>query len=191
MVTFLSVIFAAIALVMSAISIYFSIKVHRDSLNSTIITRAYGTFNEGIKMLLENSFLTHMFVMPKNYPEVKLLIQNSLGKLDVKQSSELILKERALALYAFQIFEHFHYQYKHSVDVKAKERIEFLSIILTYFTRRLLRNPRLLYYWNESGGNLSAYFELETIEYYNKEVTEKLDTDIEEIMDCDGPFQKK
>lgn len=189
--TYLSVIFAAAALFLSAVSIYFSLKVHRDSLNSTVITQAYGVFNEGIKMLLENSFLTHMFVMPKNYPEVKLLIQNSLGKLDVKQGSELVLKERALVMYSSQIFEHFHYQYKHSVEVKAKERIEFLSIILTYFTTRLLRNPRLLYFWNGSGGNLSAYFEPETIEYYNIEVLGKLDGNAEEIMDCDGPFKQK
>ena len=187
----ISITFAAVALVLSAVSIYFSIKVHRDSLYSSIITQAYGTFNEGIKMLLEHHFLNHLLVMPKIYPEVKRLIQKSFGKTAGRQNSELLLKERSMALYAFQIFEHFHYQYKHSIDVKAKERIEFLHMVLTHFTKRLLKNPRLLYYWSESGGNLSAYFEPETIEYYNKEVLGNIEGNVEELMDCDGPFKHK
>lgn len=185
----LPVIIAAIAIAISVISIIFSMKVHRDSLNSTIITQAYSLFNEGIKILLENSFLTHLFVMPENYPEVKLLVQNSIRELDTNQNSELILKERAMALYAFQIFEYFHYQSEHSRSVNAKDRIDFLNMVLTYLTRRLLRNPRLLYYWSESGGNLNVYFERVTREYFNREVIGKLSGNVEEIMDCDGPFQ--
>lgn len=152
---------ALTALIISIISIRISKKVHHDSRKIDILNQIYGIFNEGILTLLQSKSLNHMVELPENYIKIKNLVQASFGKPGTKQSSEMLLKERAAALFIFQIFEHFYFLLDHAKKVNAKERIYFINKIFEYLTRRLLRNPRLLYYWNESGGNLKVHFEPE------------------------------
>lgn len=71
------------------------------------------------------------------------------------------------------------YQYRQSNN--NNKRKEFLKDVLTYFTGRLLQNPRLLYLWDKNGGQLCSHYEKETIEYYDKNV-------LKGKMDSIGPY---
>ena len=75
----------------------------------------------------------------------------------------------------------------HAVEAGANKRADFLTEVLSYLTGRLLQNPRLLYYWDKDGGNLSVYFEDGTKDHYTKNVLHNGKLGKENI-DTSGPF---
>lgn len=67
-------------------------------------------------------------------------------------------------------------------------RERFLQEVLDYLTGRLLRNPRLLYLWSKSGGNLQVFFEELTRKHYNDHILKDLGEGISGNVDAAGPF---
>lgn len=50
---------------------------------------------------------------------------------------------------------------------------KILKEVLAYFTEKLLNNPRLLYFWSKEGGNICVYFENQTQQYYDENLSTK------------------
>lgn len=171
-------IMALFAVVISVASVFIAKRLHIDASKTNVLEQQYDAFNELAVMRIEHHTLNHLLEVPENYNETLMLVTKALNNPKPEQQAETILKERALAMYIFQIFEHTFYQYTHSIDLEDKAREEFLKEVLEYFTGRLLNNPRLLYFWSEAGGNLCVYFEPTVRTYYN----DNLSTNEEEIM---------
>ena len=182
------VLFSVVAIGISIWSIYYSKRLHSDTTKSAVLEKQYDGFNELTLLRVEHHTLNHLFEVPENYHSTLEMVTKALGELSPRAKAETMLKERAVAMYIFQLFEYTYYQYQHAKETEDQYREAFLLEVLNYFTGRLLRNPRLVYYWNKDGGNLCVFFEESTQEYYVKHVTDSGNSDDDHMMDRCGPF---
>lgn len=182
----LGMITGGLALTVSIISAYSSYRYHVDSTEVQLISSTYNTFYDLNKKQADNSELSHMFVSPEDYKQTAKLVTQSVGILTPEKRAAYLLKEKGISFYIFTAFEQTFYQYQAAVNFGDKKRSEFLKAVLDYFTGRLLRNPRLLYYWDKNGGNVSQYYETETKKYYEDNVPNNPKNNYKE--DIYGPY---
>jgi hypothetical protein len=143
----------------------------------------YADFRQITALRLSHWQHTHILEPPDNYERTKRLLQAALGKPSREERAKLLLEERNVALGIFQLFEETLYQLSDAERVD-QTRVEFLHDVLNYMTGSLLRNPRLLYLWSETGGCLCSDFELSTKQYYDENVK----TTSETKFDIEGLF---
>lgn len=174
------------ALLTSIWSINISKKTYVDMAKSTIIDKEYNTFHELLKIQIDYPMVSHLFEVPENYNSTLILVKNYI-KIDSIDKSHFLLIERATAEMVFDLFETTIYRYEHAKAWNDIYRQDFLKEMLGYFTKRLLINQRLLYYWHNSGGNLSAFYETKTQLYYSRYLVITQDN-IKKTMDKVGPF---
>ena len=185
----LSTIIASLALVASITSLYQSSTSQKDSSGTEMIKNQYATYYELGKLEIENPQLSHVFALPGWYDQVTKSVAASVGPLNPIKREELLIKERAMARIIFLHYEDVLYQWKHATKMGDTERAIFLKEVLSYYTGRVLRNPRLLYFWSEKGANLEADFENETREHYNDHVLHNPLRPLKELPDRAGPFE--
>jgi hypothetical protein len=181
----LAIAISCIALIFSVASYFRGPQQHSDILTSDIIRDTYSDFLEMSDLRGQFPLQSHLFATPDTYQNVKRQVDEATetDKLDQKKVAKLHLQERAVADRLFTMFEHSFYQWRQANRQSDLAREEFLREVLDYFTDRLLRNPRLLWYWSPNGGNMLAHFESETINFYDVNI-EPRDDD----MDATGPF---
>lgn len=175
-----------VALVVSIFSAHQSCSLNQDMAKAQAIRESYTTFEELTRLQLENWQLSHMFALPDHYDAVVNQVSTSSGALEPAKRQELLLKERALADIIFNAFEQNYYQWRHAKEVSDIKRVAFLEEVLNYLTGRLLRNPRLLYYWADAG--LSASYESTTREFYDYRVLNNPRQPLTHSADSKGPF---
>ncbi|HEY0554188.1 MAG TPA: hypothetical protein VGG20_07970, partial [Thermoanaerobaculia bacterium] len=147
-----------IALLVSMASAYQSRSTARDTASTTIIRDEYAVFNDLAQTQVNNSECNHIFVLSPLYAYNSALVQDSVADRSPAMIKALQLKEGAIALMIFTRFEEAFYEWKQAVSSGDTDRASFMEEVLNYFTGRLLRNPRLLWYWSPSGGNLALYY---------------------------------
>lgn len=184
----ISVVMSVIALSLSLYSVYVAKRSHDDRIRSNIVAQQFSVFDQLGKLRLENCELSHVFELPENYLDMCALCAKAITGQNSTAKSQMLLRERAVVMQIFQAYENAYYQWINAKEIKDKPRQLFLGEVLAYFTGRLLRNPRLLYYWAPAGGRLCNFFELQTTAHYKKHVLEKLELDIAAIQDEKGPF---
>lgn len=113
----------------------------------------------------------------------------SIRNLSDADRTALMLRERALALYIFDVYEHNLYQWRHAMEIGDHERARFFGEVLDYLTGRLLRNPRLLYYWNDPSESLKDQYESWTNEHYARFVLGDKPQEVMQQVDATGPFR--
>ena len=182
-----SVVISGLALLISAFSVALTVRTHRRTSVATLIDNQYDAFNELAKVRLSNWWLSHLFEVPEQYNEICKMVAQGISVIKPEQRYEMHLKERAMAIYIFQIYENTYYQYKYALDAKDSSRAAFLCDVVNYFTGRLLRNPRLVYFWIEQGGGLSSYFEESTRAHYRKWVLNDQEIQVGQADEI-GPF---
>lgn len=117
-------------------------------------------------MRLDNWELSHVLELPETYSEICRTLCSALGDVNDHHRAELLVRERAVAIRVFTLFEQTCYYRDSARKDGDRERLAFLEEVLAYFTNRLLLNPRLRYLWAKGGGNLQIYFEPETVSFY-------------------------
>jgi len=182
---------SVLALLVSAISAHVSFSSHKDISGIETIRREYEFYYEFCRLEADNWQLSHIFALPDWYEETTRLVAPSLASVDSSKRTELLLRERAMARFIFTNFEAMLYEWRHSKDVGDTQRAAFLEDVLNYFTGRLLRNPRLLYQWSDSGGKLAADFEPDTRKYYEEHVLHNFSLPLTQKPDPFGPFPKE
>jgi len=175
------------AIIISCIALFLSIGVfvrvpaqHSDVLTSSMIRETYSEFLDFMDRRAQYPLQSHLFALPDTYSIVKAQV---IQAMDANDISTPLLQERAVAQRQFIMFEHAFYQWTQARNRGDATRAQFLKEVLDYFTGRLLRNPRLVWYWSPEGGNLGSHCESSTIDYYNKTVKPYC-----QAFDNDGPF---
>ena len=176
---------AAIALVLSIITMSRERTQHSDTLTSEVIRNAYSDFLLLDDLRAQYPMQSHIFETPENYERnKKLVVLAAAASLDSPaECARLALDEAALADRIMTMFEHSYDQWNHSQQTADTARVEFLKDVLDYFTGRILTNPRLRWYWSEKGANLSEHYEVGTISYYNEHVLP-----YSHRLDAEGPY---
>ena len=180
-------IIAVAALVISIISATFTYRSYTDLASSEAIREQYQDFYQLAQVQAENAQLAHIFTLSDKYDEVFKQVKESASGLSGEERLKMILKERSLAMYIFTVFEHLVYQSYRVQSFGDQKRITFYREMLEYFTTKLLRNPRLLYFWDESGGSLGQHYEVYTRDYYTAHVLQGV-SPINKFADIVGPF---
>jgi len=98
---------------------------------------------------------------------------------------EAVVRERAIAVRIFELYEQTLYTLKTASEGHDRRRRAFLGEVLAYMEGRLLRNPRLRYLWDCEGGNICVYFELATRKRYEEQVLAGCGSDSDDPL---GPF---
>jgi hypothetical protein len=130
--------------------------------------------------------------MPDKYEVVKRLVEKSSGDMTEADLARAEIKERFVANLIFTIFEQRLYDHNRaSMPLFNSEKRAFSQAVLNYFTGRVLRNPRLLWYWDENGGGLSTYYEADTKKYYEEHVLKDKNIPLKEVPDKVGPFGRR
>src|ERR1700761_7176916 len=179
---------SVVALIVSGVTAYYSSSLSRDVVTSQMIHESYDTFYELHRLQLENPALSHLFVMPDSYAIVADQVATATSSLGPAELAGLRLKERAAATLIFVVYEDSFYQWKQAVAAGDRNRASFLWEVLAYLDGRLLRNPRLLFYWSPQGGKLVTYFEAETRKHYYQYVAERGMERLAKGQDIAGPI---
>ena len=177
-------ILSILALLVSFGSLYLNDAIHKESAESEVIKDAYLTFFSLDRLALDNWQLGHVFTTPDGYDSIMHKIHISTRGASAEKLIELKLKERALALQIFDYYEQTVFLLESSIRTKEQHRAQFLKAVESYFSGRLLRNPRLLYYWSI----LSDDYEDITKKYYHDNVLSNKETPLQISMDSQGPF---
>jgi hypothetical protein len=186
-----SLVLSIVALIVSAFSVYSSYSSSRDTAKSQVIQQSYEGFYQLTRLQLENWQLSHMFALPDQYDGVTKLVEASFRSLDSNQQAELVLKERAIADIIFNMYEQAFYQLNQANEARDTTRASFLQEVINYLTGKLLRNPRLLYYWSESGGRLASSYEDATRKHYESNVLHNARLPLQQSPDAAGPLVVK
>jgi hypothetical protein len=171
------------AVILSLVAFYNSEQRRKKDVPFELIPKAYEKYYEMNKIQLEKWYLGHMFTTFDRYPEMKDLIAKGVGNLTNGKRAEYLSHERAVADFLFTYYEQTLLQWAATKDQERK----ILDDILSYFQGRLLRNPRLVYWWRESGGGLETSYEKETREAWNTKVYAAI-KDGKDWCDPRGPF---
>jgi hypothetical protein len=182
---------AVLALSASFLSLMISVLVNRQSSSSESIDDQYQMFVDLVELGIREPSINHLLSMSDNYASVECDVSHQLGQMSPGPAATYRLKERAVANYIFTIFERSLYQKSRTHAwpnrLLYSDADRFNAEVIAYFTGRVLRNPRLLWYWSPEGGRLSTYYERSTIDYYNSHVLSDPTQPLLERPDADGP----
>ena len=172
---------AVIAIIISSISLVSDPKRHSENLTSETIRDVYDEFLHMTDLQAEYPLHSHLFCLREDYEKIVSMVKLDSNVIDPK--NELI--ERSLSNRIMTQFEQSYYLWVQAEDNKDEARAAFMKEVLNYYTQRLLRNPRLLWYWDEEGGNLQSLYEQTTKSYYDSLVQPE-----KYPADSVGPFSK-
>ena len=180
---------SVIALLVSIGSTYLNWFYGRDTAKLGAIREAYGTFFEISKLQQTHWQQSHLFALPDTYSAISAQVTSSVQPLTSPQRNEFLLKERAVADYIFTLYEQTFYLRRQAESVGDTDRLRFLSEVEDYLTGRMLRNPRLLWYWSAQGGSLMTAYEPATQDHYRARVLQDLKSPLASSSDATGPFK--
>lgn len=158
---------------------------HTDTLTSDLITENWQQFLSLHDTAAAFPYHTYLFEIGSEYDKAIELVKAAIESLPEGERTSAIstarLQERALVRKILSMFEHALYQANHAVKTKDKVRESFFKDVLFYYTDRLLKNPRISWYWSTSGGNLRVHMEESTREYCESKVEFS-------VVDSSSPF---
>lgn len=182
---------ALLAVVVASYAVVVSRRSENAVLHHNTVTGVYDEFDELAQLRLDNWELSHLLELPENYAFVKEMLRGAQTEISDEHEAALLVRERAVAIRVFTLFEQTCYYRNQAVAQKDTERAAFLEEVLAYFTGRLLRNPRLQYLWRSDGGNLCLYFEQGTIEYFDSCMANIPSSDDGTGIDPAGPYGRE
>jgi hypothetical protein len=179
---------ALLAIAVSAYSIWMTVSYNYEQSEHDSINNFYRTYFEMRRTEISVPETMHIFVLPDSYDSAHAQVRLSVSRIGSAERSLLVIKERAMADYVFTLFEYTLYDFQSASKFGNRERALFEKDVLEYFTRKLLRNPRLLWYWDERGGKLSSEYEEITRQYYADHVLHDPKAPLIETPDPKGPL---
>jgi hypothetical protein len=148
------------------------------------VSQLYNRFYEIHSLKLRYPYLSHLFTTPDKYPAVKREVQKMLRNMGRRKRHSFLLRERAAVALLLTFHEQAVYQWHH---VTASERA-FTKEVVDYLETRLLRNPRILWWWSEDRIGLAESYEELTRSRWREYVLSGLDQAKEGWKDAEGPL---
>lgn len=178
-----SLVISMLALGTSAFGVFNGLQVNRDASVKEAIDRSFGQFIELADIQRQDWRLSHMFQREDAYADTCKLLEIAALDIGPAARAELLLREHGIAELIFTSFQGALYQWRQASET-GDARLAFYKDVVDYYTDRLLRNPRLVYWWEQGGyGNLSKVW---IREYYEAHVV--AGRAFESIADVCGPY---
>ncbi|MFL6234057.1 MAG: hypothetical protein ACJ76N_13060 [Thermoanaerobaculia bacterium] len=190
----ISLIAAGIAVAISVYALKVQRELEHETSTQTLIHAQYELCRALDQMRVEHPELSHMLALPAqsgketwtNYYEFKKRVRGIFEDKDGKSALEqnnLYLKEHAVALNVFDIYEQTLWQRQLAEKASDQGRFRVLDMLANYYEKRMLRNPRLRYHWDHGGSDM---LEKETRNRYDKKVRQAFPSD---PIDNKSPIQ--
>lgn len=184
-----AIVIAIVSLTTSAFSVWMNVRLQRDVSAEQAIRSSYSTFYELDKMALDHKFVSHLFSGPGYYAKVKLQIARAVSAAKPEERAGYLLEERQAASLVFDYFEETVLQEQQARQSGDDEKLRYLETNLKYFDENALRNPRLLWYWSPTGGDLCSDYDKATLDYFRMHVAD--DATATKLGDASSPFETK
>jgi len=139
------------------------------------IRDTYTTYLEIDHAALQQPEISHVFVTASDYPTEVARVKQAFQAASAEERAKMRLHEEAFAFYLFTCFERLVYAVKAPESTRTAELDRFLKKQLRYFAKKVLPNPRLVYFWRDERG--FEYFDEDTQDYYNAHVPRSLRAD--------------
>ena len=175
-----SIVLAGAALAVSLVSLAIAARVRRGTQISDVC-RGYSLLSD---LRVEHPETAHLLELSLNYERAISLARRANLELNPTARHELSVRERAVAVRVFSLYEEVRTTHSACVPVLDRKRKELLGQVVAYFETDLMQNPRLRFLWAEDGGNLRIYFS--DPEQYEARLKSQEASSIE--RDSQGPF---
>lgn len=149
----ISVVLSGVALIVSAVAIHVGLQAGRDAAQIELIAEQYKSCYDLDRWRAEFPEVGHIFALPQWYGQVSAEVA-ALASAKKVPKEEFLLRERAAALLVFDIYEQTLYQWGQAARAGDGRRVEFLTMYLDYYEKKLLRNPRLRQLWDEGWSDI-------------------------------------
>lgn len=180
----LSDLISFISLALAIGSAFFAWRNRKREIPYTVASTAYDRYYDMNRIELENPHLTHMFVTFDRYEQIKAIVHKATGRLDEVKLSSYLLQERAVADLILSFYEQMLGQW----DATREKEYGFIDEMIAYFEGRLLRNPRLVWWWMSEGGGLETSYEDHTRQRWRENVLAPIQAADAPWQDARGPF---
>lgn len=182
----LSTVISLISLVLAISSAGFAYLNRKRDVPFNVASTAYDRYYDMNRIELEHPHLTHMFVTFDKYEQVRAMVERAAGRLDDVKLACYLLQERAVADLILSFYEQMLGQW----DATQDEEHEFIDAMIDYFEGRLLRNPRLVWWWMAEAGGLETSYEEATRQRWRRKVLKPFKATTSTWQDADGPFNR-
>ena len=173
------------ALALSALTFYLGYRNRKRDVPFDVIPKSYERYYDMNRIELQYPHLTHLFVTYDKYDQIKKIVSQYTNHIDEERRLSFLLQERAVVDLLMSYYEQILFQWRSTGD---KER-EFVSGIIDYFEGRLLRNPRVVWWWQADCGGLETSYEDDTRARWNERVLAPIrGGDVSVWRDDCGPF---
>lgn len=181
----ISVSLSVLSLTLSLLVAYVTYRNRKRDVPFDVVPKAYERYYDMNKIELQYPHLTHLFVTYDKYESVKSIVCAAVANAEQEKLESYLLQERAVVDLILSYYEQIKYQWKYTRD---SER-EFVKGIIEYFEGRLLRNPRLVWWWQDECGGLETSYEKYTRDEWRTRVFEPIDKSAPGWQDKFGPFR--
>jgi hypothetical protein len=137
------------------------------------------------QLRVEHPEVSHILALPSltaddtwiNYKLFKSHVRSLFSeseRQDPGERAKFYLKEHAVALNVFDIYEQTVNQRMLAEKAGDKGRYEMLHALVDYYEKRMLRNPRLRFHWDHGGSDM---LEADSRNYFARNVQQAFPTD--------------
>jgi hypothetical protein len=134
-------------------------RTHADRATFEMIDRLYTLCHALEAHALREWYLAHLFcVGEQEYGLVRARIRQQAAA-EPARCPEFLIKEKLFAIHVFIIYEQIYYQRKYTTRFLHRRRFDFLVEMLSYFTDRVLQNPRLIAFLRADPSGVSLHME--------------------------------
>ncbi len=178
--------------VIGAIGVFFALimtyRTHAERATFEMIDRLYSLCHTLEAHALRDWYLAHLFCIGvTEYEQVKGRIKQQAHG-DPSKLAEYLVKEKLYAIHVFVIYEQVYYQWVHSSGPFHRRRRRFLGEILSYFTDRLITNPRLLHFVQTDPTGATIHLEQCSKAYLDSAIARAVPAGGKWMVDHEGPF---
>jgi hypothetical protein len=180
-----SLVLSGLAFVFSLTTFYFGYRNRMRDIAFEVIPKSYERYYDAHKIELQHPHLTHLFVTYDQYQRVKDMVIRCTRDIDDEKRISYLLQERTVVDLLMTYYEQITFQWESTRD---KER-KFVKGIIDHFEMRVLRNPRLIWWWQAECGGLETAYDDETRKRWQDKVLAPIAGDnVSEWRDDSGPF---
>ncbi len=177
-------VFSIVAIVISGYSLLEGRWQHQDERNTEILDSVY---EDWIDLANRDDWrVQHLIESPDTYYLVRDVARRLTVNFSEEEKARTFLVERATVNIVFTNFEHLLKQWMLAEELGDESRLGVLREEVDFYAEVYLRNPRLLWYWSESGGGWVNGADPSTIKWFREKVFENPEQPLTVDPDAEG-----
>ena len=181
--TYVPITISILSFLISAYSFYISITYRKTDIPFDTVSKLYDRYFDIYRVKLQYPYLSHLFATVDKYDGIKRLVESSLITLSASEIVEFRLRERAVVDSLLTFYEQVVFQW---TQASVTER-HFTKDIIDFMEGRLLKNPRIIWWWGAEEVGLADSYEELTHSRWNKYVLAGVDQTKPDWKDAYGP----